>query len=190
MNARQKRAAALAAAQAIVEGAKSAVRSMTTEEKSQVEAHLKEVDDLDVQIKDGDADQARLSRLTALTPAAKAGHTDEQKEVARTLGDHFIKHVGSRLAEIRGVKGASVSAPEWVKAASDNQVTNGGIFSPVLTEVDRTIITGVRPRMGRSAATPSATSWRVRLRARSPRSLRLAPSRSCTSSTRPWSLTR
>lgn len=146
MNARQKRAAALAAAQAIVEGAKAAVRAMSTDEKAQVETHLKEVEALDVEIKSADEDQARLSRLSELTPAAKeGGHTDEQKAIARTLGEHFIKHAGARLAEIRGVKGASVSAPEWSKAAADNQVTTG--FGTVLTEVDRTIVQGVRPRL-------------------------------------------
>jgi len=147
MNMHQKRAAALAAAQAIVEGAKASVRSMTDDEKSQVEVHLKEVDELDVLIKAADGDQARLARLAELTPDAKSGqHTPEQHEIARTLGDHFVKYAGARLAEIRGVKGASVSAPEWTKAASDNQVIGSG-FSPVLTQVDRTIIQGVRPRL-------------------------------------------
>ena len=147
MNAKEKRAAALAAAQAIVEGAKAAVRSMTADEKTQVETHLKEVETLDIEIKSADEDQARLSRLTELTPAAKSGNkSDDQKQaIARTLGEHFIKHAGARLAEIRGVKGASVSAPEWSKAAADNQVTTG--FGTVLTEVDRTVVQGVRPRL-------------------------------------------
>lgn len=151
MTLKEKRAAELAAAQAIVDGAKAAVRGMTKDEQEKVEAHLKTVETLDIEIKSADEDQARLSRLAELTPAAKAaGKSDDEKQaIARTLGDHFVKHVGNRLSEIRGVRGASVSAPEWLgfKAATDNQVTNGGIFSPVLTEVDRTIVQGVRPRL-------------------------------------------
>src|SRR5450759_4505656 len=95
MNMHQKRAAALAAAQAIVEGAKASVRSMTDDEKSQVEVHLKDVDELDVQIKAADGDQARLARLAELTPEAKSGNSDEgRQDVARTLGEHFAKSVG------------------------------------------------------------------------------------------------
>lgn len=150
MNMKEKRAAALANAKAIVDGAKAAVRGLTDDEQSQVDAFLKEVDDLDVMIKKADADQARLSRLAELTPEAKSGKSDDEKQaIARTLGEHFVKHVGARLAEIRGVKGASVSAPEWLgyKAATDNQVSNGGAFGSVLTEVDRTVVQGVRPRL-------------------------------------------
>lgn len=150
MNIKEKRAAELAAASAIVDGAKSAVRALTDEEQAQVDLHLKAVEDFDVHIKRAEVDGARLSRLAQLTPDAKAnGGTgdDEKQAIARTLGDHFVKHVGARLKEIRGVNGASVSAPEF-KAATDGQVTNGGVFQgPVLTEYDRTIIQGVRPRL-------------------------------------------
>ncbi len=148
MNLRQKRAAALAAAQAIVEGAKSAVRSMTTEEKSEVEGHLKEVEALDAQIKDGDADQARLSRLAELTPEAKAGRTseDEGKDIARTLGEHFAKSVGEAgFAQLKAISGHTVSAPEFVKVAADPQLTTGASFGLMLAEVDRTIVHANRP---------------------------------------------
>ena len=147
MNMHQKRAAALAAAQAIVEGAKASVRSMTDDEKSQVEVHLKDVDELDVQIKAADGDQARLARLAELTPEAKSGNSDEgRQDVARTLGEHFAKHVGKEgFANLKAIGGFTVSAPEYVKAATDPQLITGTPFGLMLTEVDRTIVHANRP---------------------------------------------
>ena len=145
MNMHQKRAAALAAASAIVEGAKASVRNMTDDEKSQVEVHLKEVDELDIQIKAADGDQARLARLAELTPEAKSGNSDEgRQDVARTLGEHFAKSVGEEgFANLKAISGFTVSSPEWTKAATDPQITTG--FGLMLTEVDRTIVHAYRP---------------------------------------------
>ena len=147
MNMHQKRAAALAAAQAIVEGAKASVRNMTDDEKSQVEVHLKEVDELDVQIKAADGDQARLARLAELTPEAKSGNSDEgRQDSARTLGEHFAKSVGEEgFANLKAISGFTVSSPEYMKAATDPQVTTGSPFGLILTEVDRTIVRAYRP---------------------------------------------
>ena len=147
MNMHQKRAAALAAAQAIVEGAKASVRNMTDDEKSQVEVHLKDVDELDVQIKGAGEDQARLARLAELTPEAKSGNSDEGRhDVARTLGEHFAKSVGEEgFARLKVKSGYTVSAPEYVKAATDPQITTGSSFGLMLTEVDRTIVHANRP---------------------------------------------
>lgn len=147
MNMHQKRAAALAAAQAIVEGAKASVRSMTDDEKSQVELHLKEVDELDVQIKGAAGDEARLARLAELTPEAKsAQHTDDAPSAARSLGEHFAKSVGEEgFANLKAIGGFTVSSPEYVKAATDPQLTTGTPFGLMLTEVDRTIVHAYRP---------------------------------------------
>lgn len=147
MNMHQERAAALAAAQAIVEGAKASVRNMTDDEKSQVEVHLKEVDELDVQIKAADGDQARLARLAELTPEAKSGNSDEGRhDVARTLGEHFAKSVGEEgFANLKAISGFTVSSPEYIKAATDPQITTGTSFGLMLTEVDRTIVHANRP---------------------------------------------
>ena len=147
MNPRQKRAAALAAAQAIVDGAKASVRSMTDDEKSQVELHLKEVDELDVQIKGAAGDEARLARLAELTPEAKsAQHTDDAPSTARSLGEHFAKSVGGEgFANLKAISGYTVSSPEYVKAATDPQLTTGTSFGLMLTEVDRTIVHANRP---------------------------------------------
>lgn len=149
MNLKEKRAAELAAAAAIVDGAKAAVRSLSKDEQAKVDAHLKAVEDLDAQIKAADEDQARLSRLAELTPEAKAAGSksdEEKQEIAKTLGDHFMLHAKSRLGSLRNEGATTIAAPEY-KAATDNQVTNGGVFASVLTEVDRTVVQGVRPRL-------------------------------------------
>lgn len=139
MNPREKRAAALAAAQVIVTEAKSAVRSMTVDEKAAVEGHLAEVDALDVEIKSGEQDQARLARLAELSPAAKSGTVTA--ESAANLGEHFAKSVGSDgFARLKSISGHTVSAPEYIKANTSPQLTTGAINAPFLTEYDRTIL--------------------------------------------------
>jgi len=147
MNLKEKRAAELAAAQAIVDGAKAAVRGMTKDEQETVEGHLKSVEQLDQQIKSAEADQSRLSRLAALTPEAQSGaKADEAPSQAASLGEHFIKSVGDKLAAVKGVQGASLSAPEF-KAATDTHVVGSVFQNPVLTQFDRTVIQGNRPRL-------------------------------------------
>lgn len=146
MSPREKRAAALAAAQSIVTGAKSAVRAMTPEEKAAVEGHLAEVDALDAEIKAGEEDQARLARLAELSPTAKSGGGPEDSKAARSLGEHFAKSVGEAgFARLKTVSGYTASAPEYVKAASDPQLETGAPFSLMLTDVDRTIVHANRP---------------------------------------------
>lgn len=150
MNLKEKRAAELAAAAAIVDGAKTAVRGLSNDEQTTVDAHLKSVEDFDVQIKAADADQARLSRLAQLTPEALTSSgsksDDDKVALAKTLGDHFMLHAKSRLGSLRDQGATTISAPEF-KAATDNQVTSGGAFTPVLTEYDRTIVKGNRIRL-------------------------------------------
>src|SRR5665647_2663404 len=70
------------------------------------------------------------------------------------------------LKEIRGVQGASATAPEY-KAATDTQITTDAVFGPVLTQVDRTIVQAVRPRLvvadllGRGTISGNAISYFV-----------------------------
>ena len=111
-----------------------------------METHLGEVESLDLEIKAGDEDQARFARLAALTPEAKTGErTEDRTEVARTLGEHFAKSVGSEgFARLKSISGHTVYAPEF-KAATDAQVTTGSTPTLLLTEVDRTIVHANRP---------------------------------------------
>lgn len=147
MNLKEKRAAALRAAQEIIDGAKGAARDLTVDEKSTVEAKFAEVDGLDTQIKaasDSDAIMARLGSYGA--PAAGDGDR-EAKGAAKSLGEHFIKSVGmDGLSRVKTVTGSTVAAPEWapaVKAAADTQATPGGL-APWLTTYDQTIVRAFR----------------------------------------------
>ena len=142
----EERDAALAKATAIVHGAKAADRDLAPEERDKVQGLFKSVEGLNERIKSAQADQGLLARLGELTPEAKAAPATGGEEQPRSLGEHFMKHAGPRLKEIRGIAGASVSAPEF-KANTDTQVTNGGAFAPVLTTVDRTIVQGLRTRL-------------------------------------------
>lgn len=143
MNLKQQRAAAYKAAQDIMDRAKADGRDLTDEETKTVDEKIAEVKALDEKIAQATKSRQSFDELGKLkddeeTPARKG---DEP----RTLGEHFVKHAGPRLKEIRGVQGASVAAPEF-KAATDTQTIGAG-FSPVLTQVDRTIVQGVRPRL-------------------------------------------
>lgn len=148
MNLKEKRAAALTAAQELVNEAKSAGRDLTDAEKGTVEAKFAEVDGLDTQIKaaaDSDAMMARLGSYGA--PSADEGDR-EAKGAAKSLGDHFVKSVGAEgLSRVKTISGATVAAPAWepeaAKAAGDTQATPG-VLAPWLTQYDQTIVRAFR----------------------------------------------
>lgn len=146
MNFTEQHAAAVKAARDIVDGAKAANRDMTPEENTKVGDYVTEAKDLAGKIKAAGDSQRLVAELGAMGHQQVEEKGDGQDKPVRTIGEHFIKHAGARLQEIRGVKGASVSAPEF-KAATDPQGTTGSGWLPVLTQVDTTIITAVRPRL-------------------------------------------
>lgn len=64
-----------------------------------------------------------------------------------SLGEHFVKHAHERLLAIKGLPGASVGAPEWIrgKAASDPQVVGGALPSGLgVPQFDTTVVEGFR----------------------------------------------
>lgn len=138
-----QRAAAVEAAKKIVAEAKGAERELTDEERDQIDEHMESIKKFDVQIKD--ADRAR----SVLALASSETIPDDGQ--AKSLGDHFVKHAWTQMQQNRGIKGASVAAPEFsAKAASDPHLTGGtsGVFAPVITELDRfPFVTGVRRRL-------------------------------------------
>lgn len=145
MDPKIKRAAALKAAQDIVAKATAEARDLTPDETTEIETKTAEIKDLDSLIERATKSAALVQAVGGIAPAA---HTpsDESREAAKSLGEHFVKHAGARLKEIRGVQGASATAPEY-KAATDTQITTNAVFGPVLTQVDRTIVQAVRPRL-------------------------------------------
>lgn len=146
MNLKQQREDSLKAAREIAEKAKSESRDLTPDEIAEVDQHLAKADDLDKQVKSAEKSAETIARIGAIAPGKEGA---EEIEEPKSLGEHFVKHAGARLTEIRGVKGASVSAPEWggVKAATDTQTVGSVFQNPVLTQFDRFVRTGVRPRL-------------------------------------------
>jgi len=144
MNLKAQRAAALKAAQDIIEKAKGESRDLTDAEQSAVEVKFAEIDELDKKIAAAEKSGELMAKLNGL--GRNDADLDDPGAEAKSLGEHFVKHAGKRLIEVKGESGAAVAAPEFVKAATDTQVTPSSL-SPVLTQVDRTIVTGVRPRL-------------------------------------------
>lgn len=141
MNLKQKRAAALKAAQDIVAKAKAEDRDLTAEEIADVETKSAEVRDLDVQITRAEKSSGLIDSLGRL--GSQEGTPDDEPKAAKSLGEHFVKTAGERLREAKGNGGRfSVSAPEF-KAAADTHLV-GSVFGPALTTTDRTIVPAVR----------------------------------------------
>lgn len=141
MNLKQMRAAALRAAQDLINAAKSANRDLTADEKSTVEAKFAEVEELDVKIKAAEESDALMGRLGSYgTPDEHDG--DREAKGAKSLGEHFVKSVGTEgLTRIKNT-GVIVSAPEF-KAATDTQGTPE-VLAPWLTTLDRTVVRAFR----------------------------------------------
>lgn len=144
MNLKQQRAAALKAAQDIVEKAKAAGRGLTEEEQKSVAGHLAEVDSIDVKLKAAEESDALMARLTSHSVPEQP----ESGVKAGSLGEHFVKSVGAQgLARVKTVSGATVAAPEFapeaVKAATDTQGTPA-VMAPWLTTFDRTVVRAFR----------------------------------------------
>lgn len=147
MNLKAQRAAALAKAQGIISNATG--RDFTADELQELTAAKSEITDLDAKIKAAADGQALRDAIGGMAPDEKGPAGAGADTPAKSLGEHFVKHVGQRLGQIKGVSGASVSAPEF-KAAGDTIVTGGHTDAQtgiLLTQVDRTIVQGFRRPM-------------------------------------------
>lgn len=142
MNLKEQRAAAFKAAQDVIDSAKD--RDLTADEQALVDEKISDVKSLDEKIAAQTKSAAQRKAIAGLAPTERTP-AQASIDAAKSIGDHFVKHAGERLAQIKGVTGASVSAPEF-KAAADTNVTFAGA-SPFVTEFDRTFVTGVRPRL-------------------------------------------
>jgi HK97 family phage major capsid protein len=123
-----------------------ALRGLTDDERdAEVEGHIKSVDDLDAQIKAADADQALLKRIGTIDPRA-ARQGGDAPEAPLSLGEHFVKHAGARSRPIRAST-APRSPPPSSRLRPPRRPSGRSSQTPVLTQFDRTIIQGVRPRL-------------------------------------------
>ncbi|MFF0942697.1 phage major capsid protein [Kocuria sp. CPCC 205300] len=73
------------------------------------------------------ADTLAFLKGAVVAPGKQERHGDGE---VKSLGEHFIKHAGTRLKEIRGVSGASVAAPEF-KAATDTHTVFQDLMDPL-----------------------------------------------------------
>ncbi|ADG97636.1 putative phage capsid protein [Segniliparus rotundus DSM 44985] len=147
----KERAEAHEQAKAILDGAKAAGGDLSPEDAERVRSLIEQVKGFDVKLK-SQRESSELQRaIDQLVPDASKAlahpgwQLDPGRAPARSLGEHFLKHAGQRLQEIKGVSGATATAPEWVpagrKAADDVQVTGGpdGPYRDWLTDVDRSL---------------------------------------------------
>ena len=135
MNRKERRAAALKAAQDIMAGAKAAVRDMTEDERKLVAEKVAEVEQLDKEI----AAEAESDALYA--KMAGFGHVDgeqadDQAAQAKSLGEHFAQHLKAKGLNLKTP--GTIEAPEF-KAATDTQAVGGadGAFGAFVVDIDR-----------------------------------------------------
>jgi HK97 family phage major capsid protein len=147
MNLKEQRAAALTAAQELIDGAKAASRDLSADEKATVEAKFAEVESFDQKIKAASESDALMARLGSYGAPTGSGDR-EAKSPAKSLGEHFVKSVGAEgLSRVKTISGATVAAPEWkspsVKAATDTQDSTA-VLAPWTTTYDQTIVRAFR----------------------------------------------
>lgn len=148
MNLKEKRAAALKGARDLAEAAKSASRSMTTEELAQANTFLETVKECDSLIKAATESDSVMQELASLagssveTPESKGG----SERQAKSLGDHFVKSLQAAGRSLK--EPGTFHAPEF-KAATDDQVAGGheGAYGPLLTDIDRNFVLPKRERL-------------------------------------------
>jgi hypothetical protein len=112
VNLKQMRAAALKAAQDLIDAAKAAARDLTADEQATVEAKFAEVEELDVKIKAAEDSDALMKRLGSYGPPA-AGDGDREVKGAKSLGEHFVKSVGEGLTRSQEHQRSGRSCPAW-----------------------------------------------------------------------------
>lgn len=146
MNIKQQLAAAIKAAQEIVSKAQAEKRDFTPEEREELKAKDAEIADLKAKVEAAREDEALVKRLGSYG-APDAGDSDRDAVGAKSLGEHFVRHVGDDgLSRVKTITGATITAPEWrpaAKAASDPH-TNPAVLAPWQTQYDRTIVRAFR----------------------------------------------
>jgi len=146
MDLKTQRAAALKAAQDIIDSAKSDGREFTDEEATTIETKHGEAKDLGEKIERATKSAKLVSDIGALG-SSDDGNDEPSTSGAKSLGEHFVKSVGTEgLSRVKTISGATISAPEWSpssKAATDVNSTPGSL-APWGTEFDRSVARAFR----------------------------------------------
>lgn len=137
MDPKKDRAAAIKAAQEIIDGAKAESRALTDDEMKTIEGHEATVKSCTSMIESDEL----MGRMKSFGPVE-----DDRDEVggqAKSLGEHFIKSVTKDdLQRVKTISGAVAAAPEF-KASGDTQGTPSSL-APWLTTYDRTVVRAFR----------------------------------------------
>ena len=158
MNLKEQLAKLQKSMQAIVAGAKASGRDLTDDEMTDLEAKADEAQDLKGKIESAEKSAALMDRIGGMKSDSEAAQDESPAGArAKSLGAHFIKHMGDRSLKERG----TIAAPEF-KAAEDTQAHggNGGAYGPLLTDVDRL----VRPPGARAPGGRGSSRLRHRVR--------------------------
>lgn len=134
-------------AKAIAEGAKAAGRGLSAKDMELIKAKMDEVTRLNAQILEEDNGRQLFDQVMSLP--SKALELRKDNAPARTLGEHFVKHVDvADLIRFRTVPGMTLSVPEFkAQAATDTHLTGGpsGPYGVVLNQVDTSVVQANRP---------------------------------------------
>lgn len=151
---KERRDELIAESKAIAEKAKVDKRDLTVEEQQEIGEKLTEVKSISEALTaaaKSSAILAQLDGMAATTADAGRGAADVGGEVmAKSLGEHFIKHAHGKMIEAKGQTGVTIGAPEYLgaKANTDNHVVGGWTDgAPFLTDFDRTIVQALRIRL-------------------------------------------
>lgn len=140
MNLKAQRAAALKAAQDVIQKARGEGRDLTESEIAEVTAKHAEIEDCDRRIKSAEQSSSLIRQIEGFGGGADS--VDDRP--AKSIGEHFVKSLGGRSIKQAG----RFEAPEF-KAATDTQATGGntGAYGPLLTDIDRTFVMPQRQRL-------------------------------------------
>lgn len=137
----EQRATLVKAAKDIVEAAKNDGRDLTDEENTLLETKTGEIAEIDGKIEKAAKSADVVARIGALSVTDRGDASDEK--AAKSLGEHFVKAVGSEgLSRVKNINGTTIAAPEF-KAATDTQAIPSSL-GDFLTTFDRTVVRGFR----------------------------------------------
>jgi HK97 family phage major capsid protein len=126
VNLKQMRAAALKAAQDIIDGAKAADRDLTADEQATVEAKFAEVEELDAKIEAAQksADLVdRMSRFEVKEPE----QVRQEQEQGGSIGERFVKSAAFKAFRENNPSGVGSGSPIRIEAKGIGGVAELGI---------------------------------------------------------------
>ena len=166
----EQRAALVKKAQDLIAERKAAGAELSDDDAAALADYKAQIDDLTAKMEKANSDAKIIAAFEKVTPGETpidpAGE-DGGGDAPKSLGEHFVKHGMERLTQVKGIRGAAVSVPEF-KAAGDSHVLTGWTAGvPFLTDYDRTVVQTFRPQttvadlLGKGSISGNAISYLV-----------------------------